>query len=62
MKLFLIVALCIAATMALPLDETREIPEDEVQLTVVELDPTFDDTQDDEARVKRQYGGNLKLT
>ena len=56
MRIFIIVALCIAASMALPVDDTQEIVQDEVPFSFVELDPSSIENFEDSARVKRQYG------
>lgn len=55
MKLFIIVALCIAATLALPVDESQQNLQDESPLAV-ELEPT-QDIDESFDRVKRHYGG-----
>lgn len=56
MKVFIIVALSIAAAMALPVDESK-IAVDEAPLTLVELEPASVESLEDSARIKRQYGG-----
>lgn len=54
MKVFVIIALCIVAAMALPVDETKQ---EEAPLTLVELDQPSEDSFEDASRVKRHYGG-----
>lgn len=58
MKVFIIVALCIAAALALPVDETNPTAVDESPLTIVELEPEDSDDGDDVEldRVKRHHG------
>lgn len=56
MKLFIVVAFCVVASMALPVDETKQT-QDESQLTLLELDPSSDESFEDSSRVKRHYGG-----
>lgn len=58
MKAFIIIALCIVATLALPTsDQTHPIANDESQLSFEELENPQDIiVVDDSARVKRQYG------
>ena len=58
MKAFIIIALCIVATLALPaFDQTHPIANDETQFPIEELEiPQDTVVVDDSARVKRQYG------
>lgn len=55
MKVFIIVALCVVAAMALPVEETNPASLDESPLTIVELEPedSVAGDQVDYARVKR---------
>jgi hypothetical protein len=58
MKILIVVALCVVAALAVPIDETQQVAQDESQITLVELEPEEEtkDNADDAARVKRQFG------
>lgn len=58
MKTFVIIALCIVAALALPVDETQQqVANDESPLTIVELEPQdYLEVADDASRVKRHGG------
>jgi hypothetical protein len=56
MKVLIIVALCIVAAMAVPIEESN-VAAEEAPLTLVELEPASDESLEDALRVKRQYGG-----
>lgn len=57
MRVFIVVALCVVAAIAVPIDDTQKVAEDEAQITLVELEPEKEnESSDDAARVKRQFG------
>lgn len=58
MKVLIIIALCIVATLALPaFDQTHPIANDESQFPIEELEIPQDTVViEDSARAKRQYG------
>lgn len=55
MKLFITIALCVVATMALPVDEIK-VAQNEAQV-ILELEPTVQKNIEEALRVKRQFGG-----
>lgn len=57
MKLFIIIALCLVAALAVPVDETQQTSEDDSQITLLELEPdALNENVEDIPRFKRQWG------